>query len=158
MSGDCSLCLTRALPCRNLKLAADTSAAYGTLNKITVTIQPSHELFYPSRVTIGNLLGSTTSTSRDAGLELSGAGAFRFGKGEWVNDLDSCSTLNRVDCVDADARMVLHVENTSWIPQNEPTVVSFYLRNKPFFVEGRVPTISISTNAVSAAEQSDEGG
>ena len=74
--------------------------------------------------------------------------AFRFGKGEWINDLDSCSSLNQVDCVDADARLVLHVDATSWIPQTEPTVVSFYLRNKPFFVEGRVPTISISTNAV----------
>ena len=34
------------------KHAADTSAAFGTLNLITVTMQPSQELFAPARITI----------------------------------------------------------------------------------------------------------
>jgi len=124
------------------KDAADTSAAYGTMNRITVTIQPSQELFYPTRITIGNLLGSTTPTNQNNGLSLKGTGAFRFSKGEWVNDLNSCGSLNQLDCVDASARLVLHI--LEWVPSSAPTVVSFDLRNKPFFVEGRTPSISVS--------------
>jgi len=124
------------------KDAADTSAAYGTMNRITVTIQPSQELFYPTRITIGNLLGSTTPTNQNNGLSLKGTGAFRFSKGEWVNDLNSCGSLNQLDCVDASARLVLHI--LEWVPSSAPTVVSFDLRNKPFFVQGRTPSISVS--------------
>ena len=126
------------------KDAGDTSAAYGTMNRITVTIRPSQELFYPTRITIGNLLGSTTPTNQDPGLTLMGPGASRLSKGEWVNDLDSCSTLNQLDCIDANARLVLHIGFREWVPSSATTIVSFDLRNKPFFVEGRVPSISVS--------------
>ena len=143
--------------------ATDNSEAYGTLNMITVTIQPSQELYAPVQITIGNLLGSSSPTNRDPGfsptaahpwqliqngvVNTDGSNSFRFSKAEWVNDLDRCSSPNQLDCVDADARLILHINPTEFVPATEATVVSFYLRNKPFFVEGRVPTISTTLNS-----------